>query len=267
LGFGSSNTYSGRLKSQNSKIKNRKMTEKVLESPYNGNGAKEDQKMTKTTGQKIGRNIAFGIAGLAGVSVLAAAPFVLQYAKSSLPYMATPRRKVVDALAAIKKNISAKDEIMIAKQNLSSKTSTTPTTTKTLRFTDLGSGDGEAVLAAAQHGWLATGVEMNPTLWFISFFRKMLLSRSERQRAHFIVGDLFQQNISNSNAIMIFGINPLMPRIDAKLGSEARVGAFVIAYRFELPLKSIRAKVIYNEEDMRVYEILEKLSCKKEQTS
>ena len=42
--------------------------------------------------------------------------------------------------------------------------SAAPSAKKLLRFYDLGSGDGETVLAAASAGWRSTGIELNSTL-------------------------------------------------------------------------------------------------------
>ena len=68
--------------------------------------------------------------------------------KSPLPYMSTPRRKVVDAL----KNISRRREVApslmgTAKQSVARNQP---------RYYDLGSGDGETVLGAASMGWRST---------------------------------------------------------------------------------------------------------------
>ena len=196
-------------------------------SAINKNNNKSSQQ-----GSNLGRNVAFGVAALAGGSILAMAPFVLMYAKSSLPYMATPRRKVVEALVFMENELPNK----IGKWH----------------FTDLGSGDGEAVLAASKRGWNAKGIEMNPTLWTISMVRRMF----QWSNARFICGDMFSHRIPPSNdAVMIFGIQPLMSRVEQKLATEARVGSYVMAYRFELPLRRLDAKVVYHKEDMRIYQI------------
>jgi hypothetical protein len=81
---------------------------------------------------------------------------------------------------------------------------------------------------------------------------------------------------------MIFGVKPLMVSISQKLARECRDGTHVLAYRFPLPLAGeedpndnssrvdkgrtrsannkdpplLCAKLIYNEEEMRIYECI-----------
>ncbi len=85
------------------------------------------------------------------------------------PYMATPARKVRDALKFIerKRNIHSP----------SSKQSLSPPT-----FVDLGSGDGQAVYEAAKLGYNAVGIEFNWTLWALSSLRRHLFWSPEVKR-------------------------------------------------------------------------------------
>ena len=57
--------------------------------------------------------------------------------------------------------------------------------------------------------------------------------------------------------VQVFGVRPLMPRVAQKLRSEAKPGALVLSYRFELPLGArdgeLDAALIYEREEMRVY--------------
>eukprot|EP00957_Ditylum_brightwellii_P057770 4380658-Ditylum_brightwellii.AAC.1 len=103
------------------------------------------------------KRIALGALGTAFTgSILLMSPFVIMQLRSPLPYMSTPRKKVIRALkevASSAKKSNTKDH--------------------ELRFMDLGSGDGEAVFAAASVGWRATGIEMNPTLWAVSSIRRL----------------------------------------------------------------------------------------------
>jgi hypothetical protein len=77
---------------------------------------------------------------------------------------------------------------------------------------------------------------------------------------------------------MVFGVNSLMPRIADLIQNECQRGAFVMSYRFRVPLlnkdqrgiinkqdgvkarnesitEGVDASLIYEEEEMRVYEI------------
>ena len=154
---------------------------------------------------------------------------------------------------------------------------------KQLHFVDLGSGDGTAVLAAASLGWRATGIEMNPTLWLLSSIRRLLSNNKKiRTNSQLKIGDMFSASISqsslqNANCTMIFGVAPLMPRIANLIERECQPGCWIMSYRFRVPLAStsgsddevknkkdqasvegsggIHASMIYDEEEMRIYEL------------
>lgn len=91
----------------------------------------------------------------------------------SAPYMATPARKVRDALKFIerKRNIQPPASFSISAKQSS------PTT-----FVDLGSGDGQAVYEAAKLGYKAVGIEFNWTLWALSSLRRQFFWSSEVKR-------------------------------------------------------------------------------------
>ncbi|KAL3794174.1 hypothetical protein HJC23_012881 [Cyclotella cryptica] len=152
------------------------------------------------------------------------------------------------------------------------------------RFVDLGSGDGTTIFAAASLDWKSTGVELNPTLWALSSLRRIRQPPDIRQNCAFIYGDMFQsatlkRELRNSHCVMVFGVNSLMPKIADLIRMECGRGVFVMSYRFQVPLlveertcasddsstseekhgsKSsgvIDASLVYEEEEMRVYEL------------
>jgi len=230
-----------------------------------------------------------GLIGGSFVTVVAlTTPFVTMQLKSSLPYMSTPRHKVEKALTFLSKrnqkiimnNFEYKDigTPIKARNNIT----TQHQKQKQLHFVDLGSGDGTAVLAASSLGWRATGIEMNPTLWLISSIRRLLSNdKKSRINSQFKIGDMFattisQSSLRNANCTMIFGVAPLMPRIADLIERECRPGCWIMSYRFRVPLASscngdemkskkdqtpiegcggIRASMIYDEEEMRIYEL------------
>ena len=178
----------------------------------------------------------FIFASAVGLSVGLTAPFV--FSRSSLPYMATPKDKVKRALQHLGKGKNGNGI-----------------------FLDLGSGDGEAVYQAAKLGYRATGLELNFTLWAFSSIRRRLFWPKEiREKSNFIWGDMFKQDIQHVNTIMIFGVNPLMMPISQKLRSECSSGTHILSYRFAIPLAFdkqpdlLKAKIIYDEQEMRIYE-------------
>jgi len=192
--------------------------------------------------------------GGAFVGILAAtAPFVFIPLRSSLPYMATPGHKVEKALKFISQRTRASaassdgkacsvDRAHRTRQYLGSNN-------KKLNFVDLGSGDGTAILAAASLGWNATGVELNPTLWFVSFVRRLFSSRIIRSNSRLVMGDMFESKrargqLRGADCVMIFGVNPLMPKIADLVQRECRTGCFLMSYRFRVPLLQLNEKAI-----------------------
>jgi hypothetical protein len=178
----------------------------------------------------------FIFASTIGVIVGLTAPFVIS--KSVLPYMATPKEKVRRALQHLNKGTNGV-------------------------FIDIGSGDGEAVYQAAKLGYQSTGVELNWTLWaFSSIRRRLFWSPEERARSKFLWANLFEYNLkdANANTVMIFGVSPLMKSLSQKLAAELSPGSHVLSYRFAIPTAFdkqpdlLRADIVYDNLEMRIYE-------------
>eukprot|EP00986_Skeletonema_menzelii_P000700 scaffold203_cov149-Skeletonema_menzelii.AAC.5 len=226
-------------------------------------------------------NIAFGLIGGSFVTIIAlTTPFITMQLKSSLPYMSTPRQKVEKALTFLSKRNNEMIANSLQQRGIDT-TIKSRNITKQLHFVDLGSGDGTAVLAASSLGWRATGIEMNPTLWLISSIRRLLSNNKKiRTNSELKIGDMFSASISqtslrNANCTMIFGVAPLMPRIANLIERECQPGCWIMSYRFRVPLNSgnhgeeknkkdqasvggsggIQASLIYDEEEMRIYEL------------
>eukprot|EP00977_Amphora_coffeiformis_P002386 scaffold448_cov156-Amphora_coffeaeformis.AAC.15 len=180
------------------------------------------------------------IAGSTVVGTLAlTAPFVLS--RSPLPYMATPGHKIKKALEFIQIKSGQK---------------------QTRIFVDLGSGDGEGVYQAVRTGYQqAVGIELNWTLCTLSRIRRQFFwEHSLRRRSQFLNQDFFPYSLAQADTCMIFGVTPLMEPISRKLALECAPGTHVLAYRFKLPLvtendpKLLNAEIVYDVEEMRVYE-------------
>lgn len=225
--------------------------------------------------------------------------------RSPLPYMSTPRRKILAALEEIasrKKNrridrsISTTNSSMERSSprfsaNTNNIDAAVPPENNQLQYYDLGSGDGETVLAAASVGWNSTGIELNSTLWALSSLRRSFLFSPHpvRRRSRFVWGDMWSQSIRDADAVMVFGVTPLMPKVAEKIASECRPGTFVMSYRFRVPLLSdvcvdqrksevaveaagdgdgtvcedrvgvvkgvLNADIVYDVEEMRIYQL------------
>lgn len=105
---------------------------------------------------------------------------------------------------------------------------------------DLGSGDGRVVLALAQAGAQATGVELNP--WLVFKSRWLLTQAGLDQQTHLICQNLWQHDLSPYDTVVIYGIGYIMNWLEAKLQRELKPGAKFISVYFKLPhLQPVRS--------------------------
>ena len=211
--------------------------------------------------------VGIGVVGTTIVGTLVlTAPFVLQYLRSPLPYMATPKDKVQKALEFV----ALRKMTLLQTHKKTSAATTVATQNKSpiqYHFVDLGSGDGEAVYQALQQEQpfvyeRAIGIELNSTLWALSQWRRWFLWRGDqRRRSSFLNRDMFTYHLSpppsssqppyqlgddsataatpprsTGTTVMIFGVKPLMKSISQKLARECTEGTHILAYRFPIPL-------------------------------
>ena len=109
---------------------------------------------------------------------------------------------------------------------------------------DLGSGDGRIVILAAQkYGARAVGIEISPRL--VGIARQVAKEGEIEHRVSFVLGDLFEADISEATVVTLF----LSPRVNAKLEpklrADLRPGTRIVSHQFpvgEWPAeRSIRA--------------------------
>jgi hypothetical protein len=179
----------------------------------------------------VGSALVWGTGSMLSIFGLLALPFFvvpwLPRARfGALPYMATSPRRVKAMLDAL------------------------PTPPMSLlpgsrrpAFVDLGSGDGVAVLAAATRGYRAIGVELNPTLWAVSYVRSLVLGlhplqvRGRGGSASFRMGSMFDERLvgfGSGDVVMAFGVVPLMPRIAAMVHTQCGAGTTFVSHKFGL---------------------------------
>ena len=226
--------------------------------------------------------IALGMIGGAFVSIMAfTSPFVFMQLRSALPYMATPRNKVEKALKFISRRICDKHSTATGGAVHHTHQPMNQNAKQQLNFVDLGSGDGTTILASASLGWRSTGLELNPSLWLFSSIRRILCSSKKiRQNSQFVLGDMFanriaKERLNQADCVMIFGVKPLMPMISELVQSQCKAGCYLMSYRFRVPLLNeknaksnsvtdsgneinkslLDADLIYDEEEMRIYEL------------
>ena len=151
--------------------------------------------------------------GISGVLL----PFVSIPLMRSLPYMHTPRERLVPALRVLEEMIRERAGAR-----------------RKLKFVDLGSGDGTAVVEAASSGFAsAEGVELNWTLNALA--RAGALRRGVWGRTRFHGTDLWDYDLGDCDGVMMFGVRPLMKPLAEKVRRECRDGAVLMLYRFSLP--------------------------------
>lgn len=95
---------------------------------------------------------------------------------------------------------------------------------------DLGSGDGKILLACAKKGATVIGYELNPVLVLISRWRLRMYPK-----ARIYWKNLFLADLSNVTKIFVFGLNPIMAKIEEKIQREARLEIDIISFAFAFP--------------------------------
>lgn len=98
---------------------------------------------------------------------------------------------------------------------------------------DMGSGNGAVLLAAAERGIRARGVEINP--FWVWYSRWRIARRGLSHRATVVRGDMFTHPIADANVIFLFLVPAAMARLSERIRREALPGARIIAHRFPLP--------------------------------
>ncbi|KAF0314128.1 Protein N-lysine methyltransferase FAM173B [Amphibalanus amphitrite] len=149
------------------------------------------------------------VTGVAAVGLTAVSwPFVAPaFRKVCLPYVPATTEQVTNVLRALKGRSGP--------------------------LVDLGSGDGRIVIAAAAVGFRSVGVELNP--WLVLFSRLWARREGLSPMASFRRADLFSQDLTQYQNVVIFGVKQMMPRLEIKLAQQLPVTGCVIACRFPLP--------------------------------
>ncbi len=98
---------------------------------------------------------------------------------------------------------------------------------------DLGSGDGRLLIAIAEAGGIAHGFEHNPLLVWRS--RRNARKAGLQERIVVYGKNFWDADISEYDAVVIYGIPYIMARLEQKLRSELKKGARVVSYSFSFP--------------------------------
>lgn len=96
---------------------------------------------------------------------------------------------------------------------------------------ELGSGDGRVLLAAAKRGYIAVGYELNPLLVLVS----MLRTWPYRKQVHIHWGSFWSREWPQADAIFVFGLQRIMPKLDKKIMQLNCKPVKVVSFAFVMP--------------------------------
>ena len=97
---------------------------------------------------------------------------------------------------------------------------------------DLGSGDGRNVIAAARRGARALGVEYNPDL--VELSKRNAAKAGVGAKAKFVQGDMYEADISQATAMILFLITDNLRKLTPKL-LDLKPGTRIVSNTFEIP--------------------------------
>ena len=96
---------------------------------------------------------------------------------------------------------------------------------------DLGSGDGRIVIAAAQRGATALGIEYNPVL--VEFSRRAAVEAGVADRATFKEADIFESDFSEASVITLYLLQSLNLRLKPTI-LDMEPGTRVVSNSFNM---------------------------------
>jgi len=112
------------------------------------------------------------------------------------------------------------------------------------RVVDVGSGDGRLVLAAADIGAEALGIEINPILYVWSVIRAKVKRQS---RAAFCRANFWHTDLARADVLMVYCLPGKMERLEKKIKKEMQPGARIVVHAFPFPSWQ------YTQKDGKVY--------------
>lgn len=117
------------------------------------------------------------------------------------------------------------------------------------KIVDLGSGDGKIIIAFAKKGYEAHGVEINPILTWLT--RRRIKQLGIENKAFVHRRDMWEEDISLYDVIIIYQITYIMGRMEKKLRKEMKPGARVLSNHFIFPhwkpLRKLGRVSVYTE--------------------
>ncbi len=98
---------------------------------------------------------------------------------------------------------------------------------------DLGSGDGRLpIIAAQKYGARGVGIELDPRLVALSI--SIAKEAEVTQRVSFIVGDLFQADLTTATVVTMYLSPSIMRALEPKLRALKK-GTRIVSHQFAMP--------------------------------
>ena len=98
---------------------------------------------------------------------------------------------------------------------------------------DLGAGDGRLVVALAQKGIEAHGYEINPMLVWRA--RRNINKAGLKGKAFIHWRNFWNENLSNFDIIIVYGISFIMKKLEKKLNKEIKNNTRVVSNAYSFP--------------------------------
>ena len=97
---------------------------------------------------------------------------------------------------------------------------------------ELGSGDGRLLIAAAEAGVYATGIELNPLLALYSWLR----TRKYGDKVKVVCGNFPKRGSrQETDGIFVFLLDPYMERLNTKITQKYKSRVKLVSFAFKIP--------------------------------
>jgi SAM-dependent methyltransferase len=116
---------------------------------------------------------------------------------------------------------------------------------------DLGSGDGRIpIIAAQKYGARAVGIEIDPRLVELSW--RTANEAEVANRVSFIVGDLFETDLSNATVITTYLSSSIMKILEPRLRS-LKPGTRIVSHQWAMPRWTPDRRIRVDESELLLW--------------
>lgn len=103
------------------------------------------------------------------------------------------------------------------------------------KMLELGCGDGRLLIAAAEEGLIATGIELNPLLVIICRIRTLKYGKQVRV----IWGNFWKKDWPETDGIFVFLLDPYMTKLNTKITQRYNNPIRLVSFAFKIPNRDI----------------------------